>query len=237
MARYTGISENSLQRYEKAGLSPEGQYPSAAKLALLCFELKISPAQALAASLPDKDYHFGSQALSIDAHRAPSFDYLRRQFLDTLEDNSRLRSILKILLAPPPIKGSPAYKRVLWLLGTLRSMFQRQEKFEADLTKAGAHVPTVRMYQNPHSMPEEINLDWVYAINPEEYENSEFPNISGSALQFSEEDEASEAAIDEEWKERFPEEWMASLDARAATEKEEGSGEFGSRPEPSKAEK
>lgn len=58
VARRTGISENSFAKYEKAG-SPEGQYPSAQKLAVICSVLEIDPAFALVYSMTEeqKDQH------------------------------------------------------------------------------------------------------------------------------------------------------------------------------------
>ena len=63
VAQKTGINENSLAKYEKAG-QKGGQFPSAPKLAILCAVLEIDPAFALFYSLDEEQSDaFGSQLL------------------------------------------------------------------------------------------------------------------------------------------------------------------------------
>lgn len=46
LAKVTGISQNSLAKYEKAG-EQDGQYPPLPKMALLCKELELDPREVL----------------------------------------------------------------------------------------------------------------------------------------------------------------------------------------------
>lgn len=56
VAQGAGIAENSLVRYEKAGLEDDGQFPPGPKLAALCFFLEIPPEKAMWSCLDEKSY-------------------------------------------------------------------------------------------------------------------------------------------------------------------------------------
>tara|TARA_R110000787_G_scaffold16622_47_gene51577 strand:- start:37981 stop:38928 length:948 start_codon:yes stop_codon:yes gene_type:complete len=96
LAKETGVSENSLQRYEKAGIEDDGQYPPSPKMAKLCFHLGINPWMALFGSLEEHDfYEYRAHVVIHEASAHPDFNYMMDQYLQVLKDNDVLKSALK----------------------------------------------------------------------------------------------------------------------------------------------
>ncbi|MEQ1934970.1 MAG: helix-turn-helix transcriptional regulator [Fimbriimonadaceae bacterium] len=75
LSRMTGITQNALAKYERAGL-PGGKMPPSNKLAIICRELRIDPREALFASLP---------VFPSDAERMGQYEF-ENGFLDLLDD-------------------------------------------------------------------------------------------------------------------------------------------------------
>ncbi len=99
LARETGISENSLTRYEKAGVDETGQYPIGQNLALLVFLLELDPKDALLGCLKDEDFERFSGNDPKAAYGYPLYRTLAEEHLVCVHDNAKLKSLVRVLLS------------------------------------------------------------------------------------------------------------------------------------------
>lgn len=107
VAREAGISENSLVRYEKAGIEKDGQFPPSPKLAKLCFVLDIPPLKALLGCLDDDDYDdYRGRTWEEWLMGHPDYEYLTNQWFAVVRENFKLTQALKTLLSPPVEDGT-----------------------------------------------------------------------------------------------------------------------------------
>jgi transcriptional regulator with XRE-family HTH domain len=137
LAKETGLSENSLVRYEKAGLEKDGQYPPSPKLAILCFELGISPLSALLGCLDRTDFWVASLKTSEEwlmGH--PQHLYLEDQYHAMKEDNQILVAALRYLTGqkPHPVSHPPEYLE--WLRAKTVEVIERQDLYRERLIAA-----------------------------------------------------------------------------------------------------
>jgi transcriptional regulator with XRE-family HTH domain len=132
LSKKLGISENTLVRYEKAGLEDDGQYPQGSKLAVLCFELDISPQKALFGCLSEDQYWMAEGKIWEDKIMDhPSYVWQESQNIALLKDNYFLRNVLKkLIIEPIPVKDSFQEEEMEWMMLQLESIFYRQESFE-----------------------------------------------------------------------------------------------------------
>jgi len=131
LAKNIGIGENSLQRYEKAGLEDDGQYPPSPKLAKICFELGLSPLKVLLSSLSLDEYWtylFKSSEDGLMGH--PQHEYLIEQYGVLLSDNRSLRVLLEFLIKDKDELNSNELEYTEYLKGEARKIFEAQRKFE-----------------------------------------------------------------------------------------------------------
>lgn len=163
LAKEIGIGENSLVRYEKAGLENDGQYPPSPKLAKLCFFLGISPTKALFGCLSNDDFEFDHYRMQSNEDWLmdhPDHEYLLDQWFALMEDNFKLANTIKLLLGPAPEQGSQRAEFAEWVRNEGRKVVEIQDAFYKRLADAGKHVlgePLYSFSSNPSS-----NL-WDYA--------------------------------------------------------------------------
>jgi len=100
VGKMAGISENSLARYERAGIEKDGQYPPSPKLAALCFALQIPPIRALLGCLPEEEYFGQKGTFYDDLNDHPDFEYLNQQHFALIQENRVLGELLKIIILP-----------------------------------------------------------------------------------------------------------------------------------------
>lgn len=151
VAKDTGIAENSLIRYEKAGIDEDGQYPPSQKLAKLCFYLGISPLTSLMSCLSRDEFWDVSLETGVDwLSDHPQHRYLEDQYHAHKEDNQVLIYVLRELVGSPRDKARYDEKYVDWLKAKAREIieindFYRQQLFDAGLldtlTQRGMHFP------------------------------------------------------------------------------------------------
>jgi transcriptional regulator with XRE-family HTH domain len=138
LSKETGISENSLVRYEKAGLEKEGQYPPSPKLAKLCFTLDISPLTVMFSSLSHNDYwKFKSVTSENWLMGHPEFEYMEEQWFTLVKENHKLAAALKLILGPKPKQGTVDAEMLEWTKTETRQIIKRQEAFDQRLKDAG----------------------------------------------------------------------------------------------------
>ncbi len=161
LAEQVGISENSLVRYEKAGFDKDGQFPPSSKLAMLCFKLGISPRKALLGCLSEDEYW--NYETDEDFHDSGVGLWLGEQYEALVKDNYFLRSVLKSLLGPVPVKGSWEAEQIEWMILQLDSMFLRQESFERRMKEYGGSNPGIDGgYSVPGKQLSDSDDRWIF---------------------------------------------------------------------------
>jgi len=133
LAKKTGISENSLTRYEKAGLESDGQYPPSPKLAALCFHLGISPMLALLGCVDYPDYWgFKGMTLESDVMDHPDHKYLGEENVTLSAENRKLRALLLILTG-----GNHNFDEdeARWLMGEVVEISKKRERIDKAIEK------------------------------------------------------------------------------------------------------
>ncbi|WP_170163586.1 helix-turn-helix domain-containing protein [Eilatimonas milleporae] len=98
LSKRTGVGENSIVRYEKAGIEEGGQYPQAYKLALICHHLGVSAAEAMWSMLPEKEYDARSWEDSEYLENHPHHAFLQEQYVQMLEDIHFLKHVTRLAL-------------------------------------------------------------------------------------------------------------------------------------------
>jgi transcriptional regulator with XRE-family HTH domain len=138
LSKRTGISENSLMRYEKAGLEADGQYPPAPKLARICFELGISPLKALLGCLEEDEYW---KALNITTEDYlqdhPNFEYLTEQAIALMKDNFHLRNAIRVLIGDNWACDVFGDKEKQYIVEQARRLIHASDDFENNLRDQG----------------------------------------------------------------------------------------------------
>lgn len=130
LAKETGLSENSLIRYEKAGLETDGQFPPSPKLAQICFTLGISPLTALLSSLShDEFWKFKSSTKDDWLQDHPDYMYLVNQWFALTRDNHKLTAILKLLLDEDLEPDSQDAEDLSWMKSEARRIIDQQDAF------------------------------------------------------------------------------------------------------------
>ncbi|MBV6633035.1 MAG: helix-turn-helix transcriptional regulator [Alphaproteobacteria bacterium] len=138
-----GISENTLIRYERAGLEEDGQYPSSQNLAMLCLFLDLHPIWTLLKCVPEEHQEAAEQAF-IDYSYEPSyqFHFMQTQYLALLKDNQIQREALRILTKDPDELDDDEKYLKQWLVEQSQEIHDRQEAFDqrmlAFMTLTGA---------------------------------------------------------------------------------------------------
>lgn len=145
VAKEAGVSENSLVRYEKAGLEDDGQYPPSPKLASLCFCLEINPLLALLSCLGGKEYwQYYSQTGEDWLMEHPAHNYVSDQFHALLRDNHIMREALRVLLDPEQAKEEFGPYIVDWVKEEVRKVISVQDAFEQKMKDIGIYRPVER---------------------------------------------------------------------------------------------
>jgi transcriptional regulator with XRE-family HTH domain len=147
VAKDAGISENTLARYENAGLSDKGIYPPADKLVMLCNLLDLEYHEALV-GCRTAEAHEKLEASSIpSAQEGGTFEndigsvYLISRFKRLLTDNFVLRDFIRAAILEVPQAGSPEEQTVELLKSEAQAVFRRQDEFQADLVRHGVAFP------------------------------------------------------------------------------------------------
>lgn len=138
VAEMADISENSLIRYEKAGVSEDGQYPPAQKLAMLWLALDLNPADLLMGSLSE-DAYWQAEGRTFDEYvfQHPAFRYVDRQFDIVLRDNQKLWRLTERLLEGETEDAANDAENVEWLKSEVRSIIRRYRNFENRMIDLG----------------------------------------------------------------------------------------------------
>ena len=116
LSRETGIGENSLVRYEKAGIEEDGQFPPSSKLAVLCMCLEISSHEALLSCMTPEDFSkFSTPETEDDKYGFPLYRIMAEEAVVYTHQNFKLRAIARayILEKQGKIKISKDVQRVL----------------------------------------------------------------------------------------------------------------------------
>ncbi len=101
LAEMTGISENSLVKYEKAGVEPDGQFPPSPKLSAICAVLLITPVEALLGCLEGDEweqYYYESTQKWVEGH--PGYKLAMREIRDLAFENRLLVEAVRVILFP-----------------------------------------------------------------------------------------------------------------------------------------
>ena len=99
LANSSGVGENSIVRYEKAGLEDGGQYPPAPKLAALCLALNIDFEDALLGCLTSEDFKTYSHMYKPEnKYGFPLYRALSDQIIDFAHENAKLKSIVRAFI-------------------------------------------------------------------------------------------------------------------------------------------
>lgn len=161
LASITNIGVNSIVRYEKAGLEPEGQFPPAPKLAALCYHLNIPLSEAFWSCLSPEDFAEIEIGTVDELMDHPMNDFLRSQVDALVKDNHFLKEAFKCLLGLNrtfPFNETDAH----WLVQELRKTVDRYEDFECRMLQWGA----IQFSGIRHSIPNsEDKYGWVF--NPQ----------------------------------------------------------------------
>jgi transcriptional regulator with XRE-family HTH domain len=138
LAKETGIRENSLMRYEKAGLEKDGQYPPSPKLAKLCFALDISPLTAMFSCLEREEF-WGVKNHTFENWLMdhPDVEFVLDEAATLAKENRKLAATLRLFLGPDPKAGSYEEEMLNWLKGEARRIIEIQEAFDKRLADNG----------------------------------------------------------------------------------------------------
>ena len=143
-AKRIGVSENSMLRYEHAGVHPDGQYPPANKLAAIVIALEIPPGQALWSSLSASDFkrfEWGQHDPDYGDHLAnhPTMLHLQAEYSHLLKENDIFRRAMRFLI-DVGAKAEPEDHEVeIWhlLVGEMKANFSRVEHYNARMEAIG----------------------------------------------------------------------------------------------------
>lgn len=139
LSRQTGISENSLVRYEKAGLEQGGQYPTGPKMAKLCFQLGIPAASAMWGCLSGEEFsEYEFQSGHEDIHDHPGYAQLRDQYDYLQSESATYREALRFLISDHE-DLDPSYKEEMrtWIEQEVSGLFDTFDKFQARMIANG----------------------------------------------------------------------------------------------------
>jgi len=149
LSKLTGISDNSLIKYEKAGMDG-GQYPPANKLAKICFHLSLSTSEALLSCLDPDDFkqthekfdadNFTADSYELDVLTHPAFKLMDNENHHLAIENSRMRTILRFLVLEEG-NWSEFEKIKKWLNKRLAKQFSTYDEIETYLLAKGAALP------------------------------------------------------------------------------------------------
>ena len=98
LAKETGISENSIARYEKAGVDEAGQYPIGQNLAVLVFMLDLDPRDALLGCLKNEDFETYVENKPKDVMGYPMYRSLIEEHTVCISQNAKLRSLVRAFI-------------------------------------------------------------------------------------------------------------------------------------------
>lgn len=193
LSKETGISENSLTRYEKAGLEKDGQFPPSPKLAKLCFTLDISPLTAMFSCLNHDEYWaFKGYTWENWLMDHPDHEYLLEQWFTLVKENQKLSATLNALLAPKPKPGSYKADMLEWMKSEARDIIARKEAFDQRLIDLGImakpqatsfHTPGNPKFDRDRIAEPELPNPFDYAAfvkNGSDLKDPSHPQISNS---------------------------------------------------------
>jgi transcriptional regulator with XRE-family HTH domain len=134
VSKEAGIGENSVVRYEKAGIEEGGQYPPAGRLAALAYALDIEPAEALASCLSKQDYKkFGSKTIDADPFGFPLYQSFIEEGVVYAHDNAKLRMMLRVLLLEREGTISVPKEAEIWIREEFYKISKAVERDEDDI--------------------------------------------------------------------------------------------------------
>lgn len=166
LSRMTEISDNSLIRYEKAGVDQDGQYPPGPKLAKLCFSLDLDPQTALLACLDnDRDYwHFEGMAFNqVNSH--PAVEWLEHQYTQALRDCNLMRRGLELLVPLTEDQQSTLSTKDKWFLSELQQCMSDHMDFTvAMLGQRFYNIQVSDDLRMPSDAADERNVDWATTL-------------------------------------------------------------------------
>lgn len=147
VAKEAGVSENSLVRYEKAGLEEDGQYPPSPKLAALCFSLEINPLTALLSCLGEDEYgKYYLQTHEDWLMEHPAHNYVSDQWFALLRDNHLLRETVRVFVDPEGAKKKFGSDVVDWIKEEAKKVVDAEDAFEKRMLERKVFHP------NTHGM-------------------------------------------------------------------------------------
>mgnify|MGYP003117020459 CR=1 FL=1 len=148
VARETGISENSLIRYEKAGLDKDGQYPPGPKLAKLCLHLDIPAARAMWSCLSAEDYKIAraDTGISDDVVNHPHSLLVSEQLEFLEKENRTLSTALRYLIDDEGdlVDEEFAQQMKAWIKSSVHPLLSGFQEFEKRMVAMGIFVPMER---------------------------------------------------------------------------------------------
>lgn len=141
----TGLSENAIVRYEKAGVDEAGQVPPANKLWRLCHRLEIDSADALYASTSQEDFDVTSDVAHVadegQESRSGASRYFIEQYKEVLLDNHILRDFVRYLMSPEPKPGTVEAHRFEQARAATEMVVGRMRHYQRHLIEIGCAFP------------------------------------------------------------------------------------------------
>lgn len=181
LARQTGIAENSLIRYEKAGLDKDGQYPPAQKLAKLCLHLSVPSSKAIWSCLSTEDFDEYEGELFDDMMDHPH-QLLTTEQMEYLErENQGLRESLRYFVDDIFGEEDPLNEVVReWIKKNIRPVINGYLDYENRMVAMGIFVPVKR--ESFHSVGgQQPDRQWPFDRKNETFD----PQEAASQLRFA----------------------------------------------------
>ncbi|WP_296994249.1 helix-turn-helix domain-containing protein [Thalassospira sp. UBA1131] len=170
VAKEAGVSENSLVRYEKAGLEDDGQFPPSPKLAALCFSLEISPLTALLSCLGEeeyKDYYMKTHEDWLMDH--PAHNYVSEQWFALLRDNHLLRETVRVFVDPDKAKEKFGSDGVEWIKEEAKKVIEAEDAFEQKMLERKVFQPNMHGMGIPGPVRSSEEDPYDYAAQSHDY--------------------------------------------------------------------
>lgn len=170
VAKEAGVSENSLVRYEKAGLEDDGQFPPSPKLAALCFSLEISPLTALLSCLGEEeyaDYYMKTHEDWLMDH--PAHNYVSEQWFALLRDNHLLRETVRVFVDPDTAKEKFGSDGVEWIKEEAKKVIEAEDAFEQKMLERKVFRPNMHGMGIPGPVRSSEEDPFDYAAQSHDY--------------------------------------------------------------------
>lgn len=149
VAKETGIHENSLIRYERAGLEDGGQFPPSPKLAALVVFLGIDPLRALLACVPHEDYDVARMNASSNLWHHPDHDFVLTENGKLRDENAKMIAVVRAMLGLDNLHP----ETLDWLKSEVSQYFDKDEEFRKKLLARRMYIEADLAVRTPPTSP------------------------------------------------------------------------------------